>query len=38
MSSQNVKKLYDKALTLSENRNFANDLDLNFLQKEIRKI
>ena len=38
MSSQNVKKLYDKALTLSENRNFTNDLDLNFLQKEIRKI
>ena len=35
---EEVKKLYDKVLDLSEKRNFTNDLDLIFLQKEIRKI
>ena len=34
---EEMKKLYDKVLDLSEKRNFSNDLDLTFLQKEIRK-
>tara|TARA_Y100000310_G_scaffold54825_1_gene50233 strand:+ start:3902 stop:4405 length:504 start_codon:yes stop_codon:yes gene_type:complete len=34
---QDVEKLYDEILTFSNERDFINDLDLDFLKKQIQK-
>lgn len=36
--SQKITKLYDEILTLSEQRNLKNNLDIDFLKKEITKL
>ncbi len=34
---QEITKIYDEIISLSKDRNFKNNLDLNFLKKEIIK-
>ena len=34
---QDIEKLYDEILTFSNDRNFINNLDLDFLKKQIQK-
>ena len=36
--SQEITKLHDEILTLSEQRNLKNSLDIDFLKKEISKL
>ena len=35
---QEITKIYDEIISLSKDRNFKNNLDLNFLKKEIIKL
>ena len=34
---QDIEKLYDEILAFSNDRNFINNLDLDFLKKQIQK-
>ena len=34
---QDIEKLYDEILTFSNERDFINNLDLDFLKKQIQK-
>ena len=35
---KDIQKLYDEIITFSDERNFSNNLDLDFLKKEIAKL